>query len=81
MREIGDWMEGHTYLGFLGRQTRENLNLALIALTGKDMVIFGDPLDGVGFLFPGIAYAKVLNKNCGKATTPDLFFAFDLIFL
>ena len=38
---------------------------------GKEMVIFGYPLDGVGFLFPGIAYTKVLKKNHGEATFPD----------
>ena len=71
-------MEGRTYLGC---QSRENLNLLLIALSGKHMVIFGYPLDGVGFLFLGIAYAKVLDKNVGKATTPGHYFALHLVFL
>ena len=71
-------MEGRTYSSFLGCQSRKNLNLALIELTG---VFFGYPLDGVGFLFLGIAYAKVLNKNFGKATTPDHCFALHLVFL
>ena len=79
--EEGSEIEGRTYLRFLGCQSRENLNLTLIELLRKEMVIFGYPLDGVEFLFSGIAYTKVLNKNFGKATTADHCFALHLISL
>ena len=64
----------------MGCQSRDIFNLSLIELTGKAMVFFEYPLDGVGFLFPGVAYAKGLNKNFGKATTPDHCFALHLVF-
>ena len=73
-------MEDFTYLRFLGCQSRENINLTLIELTGKEKVIFGYPLDGIEFLFPGIAYTKVLNKNFATATTPNQCLALHLIF-
>ena len=72
-------MKGRTYSRSLGCQTREILNLTLIVLLGKVMVIFGYPLDGVEFLFSGIVYAKLLNKNYCKAPTPDLSFALHLV--